>query len=187
MATNLYPKNFLTIQIPPAVQVTERHDGALVIYPPMGGAEASTMATSDTGSCTESTSDTVSHAGTSTNGEVWTRTQKLATLLQSGEKTFPVVAAGFASARPTEISAPDVSPDSFQLAKPIPRADPTSDEDVRLTDEPRLTNVTVDNVVVPSLDEAQPTFIFPDVSPPWDGGVAIQWDLDEQNVPDTNA
>lgn len=185
MATKLYPKNFLTIQVPPRLEVTERHDGALVVYPPMRGSEASTMATANTGSCTESTSDTETHAGTSTNGETWTRTQKTAVVLQSGKKGFPVIAAGFAGAQPTSYtSEPNLSQDSFQLAKAIP--EPTSDEDVRLTGEQRLTNFTVDNVVVPPLDEAKPSFTFPDVGPRWDGGVAVEWDLDPDDEGDTD-
>jgi hypothetical protein len=183
MAKKLYPKNFLTIQVPPRLEVTERHDGAQVIYPPMRGNEASTMATADTGSCTESTSDTETHAGTSTNGETWTRIQKTATVLQSGKNGFPIVAAGFESAQPTSyVSEPDLSQDSFQLAKAIP--EPTSDEDIRLTGEQRLTNFTVDNVVLPPLDEAKPSFRFPAVSPPWDGGVAVEWDRDTDDEGD---
>jgi hypothetical protein len=185
MATKLYPKNFLTIQVPPRLEVTERHDGALVIYPPTRGNEASTMASADTGSCTESTSDTETHAGTSTNGETWTRIQKTVTVLQSGKNGFPVVAAGFESAQPTSyVSEPDLGQDSFQLAKAIP--EPTSDEDIRLTGEQRLTNFTVDNVVLPPLDEAKPSFGFPAVSPPWDGGVAVEWDRDTDDEGDTD-
>jgi hypothetical protein len=185
MATQLYPKNFLTIQVPPILQVSQRHDGALVIYPPVGDADPSTMTAADTSGYTESTSDTATHAGTSTEGETWTRTNKIATVLQSGREGYPVVAAGFAGVRPTSYDEhPDVSQESFEVASPLPQAQRNTEGDVHPTGELKLTNFTVDNLQVPSPEQTQPTFVFPDVSPPWEGSVAAQFDRDDDNPGD---
>jgi len=187
MAKNLFPKNFLTVQVPPTIHVKERRDGALVIQPPTHGDRPSTMSTTETAAGTVTRSSTETYNGTSTNGEVWTRNLKTAIVLKSGKKAFPVIAAGFSSVQPTsKRSKPDLSRDSFQINKPIPQSDPASVADVRLTAEPRVTDFTVKNVIVPSPDEAKPTYTFPDVSPPWEGSVAAEFDRDEQNVPDTD-
>jgi len=187
MESKLFPKNFLTIQVPPTIHVKERRDGALIIRPPAQGAQPSTMSTADTVAGTVTTSDTETHNGTSTNGETWTRTQKIATVLKSGEKGFPVIAAGFANAQPKSYSSePDLSKDSFQITKPIPQADRRSDDDVHLVGEPRLADFTVKNVVIPPLDEAKPSFIFPDVSAPWEGSIATSFDRDEDDEEDSD-
>jgi hypothetical protein len=185
MAKTLFPKNFLTIQVPPTIRVKERRDGAIVIEPPTRGDRSSTMSTTDTVSGTVSTSSTETYQGTSTEGDTWTRTQKSATVLKSGKKVFPVIAAGFSSVQHSgKSSKPDLSRDSFQITKPIPQSDPGSAADVRLTAEPRVTDFRVKNVIVPSPDEAKPIYSFPDVSPPWEGGVATQFDRDEDHPGD---
>jgi hypothetical protein len=187
MAKNLFPKNFLTIQVPPTIRVKERRDGALVIEPPTRGDRSSTMSTAETVAGTVSTSSTETYQGTSTEGETHTRTLKSAMVLKSGKKVFPVIAAGFSSVQhSSRASKPDLSRDSFQVTKPIPQSNPGSAADVRLTAEPRVTDFRVKNVIVPSPDEAKPTYTFPDVSPPWDGGVAIQFDPDDDHPGDTD-
>jgi hypothetical protein len=190
MAKKLFPKNFLTIQVPPTIQVKERRDGALVIHPPTRGDVASTMQVMDTAAGTVSTSTTRTNQGTSTEGQTWTRTQKIATVLKSGKKTFPVTAAGFASVSPTSgrPPKPDLSKDSFQLAEPIPTSESASDARTHLTGEPKLVDFNIKNVVVPPLEESARSFTFPDVgpAPPWEGGVATQFDPDEDNPGDTD-
>jgi hypothetical protein len=194
MSKNLFPKNFLTVQVPPTIHVKERRDGAVVIQPPTHGDRPSTMQTTDTAAETVIRSSTETANGTSTDGGTWTRTQKIATVLKSGKKSFPVIAAGFSSVQHTSKgSKPDLSRDSFQITKPIPQSDPASAADVRLTAEPSVTGFTVKNVIVPSLDEARPTYTFPDVSPPWEGSVATQFDRDDDpgvgdtdNTPDSD-
>jgi hypothetical protein len=58
MAKNLFPKNFLTIQVPPKIHVKERRDGALVIQPPTGEDRPSTMQQMETVSGTTIESST---------------------------------------------------------------------------------------------------------------------------------
>jgi hypothetical protein len=182
----LFPKNFLTIQIPPTLRVKERRDGALIIYPPTQGDGRSTMRIMDTEAGTSTASNTNTNAGTSTEGQTWTRT-RTATVLESEKEGFPVIAAGFASVYPTrDGSEPDLSQDSFQLAEPIPQGDPTSGANIHLTGEPKLTDFTVKNVVFPPADEAKPSFTLPDVSPPWDGGIATASDSDDDNPGDSD-
>jgi hypothetical protein len=97
-----------------------------------------------------------------------------------------VIAAGFESWSPAgDRQKPDLSPDSFQLHGSIPRGGPTGEGEAHLTAEPHLGEFTVKNVVQPA-DESGLRVIFPDVSPRWEGGVAVQFDLDEDNPGDTD-
>lgn len=186
MPKKLFPKNFLTIQVPPTLQVKERRDGALIIQPPTYGEGNSTMKAMDTSGGTVSTSTTRTNQGTSTDGQTWTRVQKIATVLKSGKRGFPVIAAGVESASPVgDRQRPALSKDSFQLDAPIPRGEPTSDGEAHLTTEPSLRDFKVENVVWPP-DQSGVSFTFPDVSPPWEGEVAAQFDRDDDNVGDTD-
>ena len=166
MAKNLFPKNFLTVQVPPTIHVKERRDGALVIQPPTHGDRPSTMQQTETVSGTTIESSTNTKVpSTSTSLDTHTRTPKTATVLKSGKKVFPVIAAGFSSVQhSSKGSKPKLSRDSFVITKPIPRSDPAGAADVRLTAEPRVTDFTIKNVIVPSLDEAKLTYTFRDVS-----------------------
>ncbi|MFN2444383.1 MAG: hypothetical protein ABR606_02145 [Vicinamibacterales bacterium] len=192
MQKKLFAKNFLKIQTPPTLKITERKDGALVIGPPAIGGFGQTITNTDTAVGSITKSDTETHAGTSTDTATSTSTQGAVTLLDGG-KSFPIVNARIDSARPERYQAEgEPNKDSFEVVTPIPKGSLEGDDNTKLAGEPAIRDFSVGTVARPPLDEATPTFTLPDLGQPWDGSVNqasdddSDNDGDEDDVPDSD-